>query len=250
MTDVWAACGGDNHFRPLGGEIFRIVESQEEVATLGLVDNLAEQAELERLLDATKPAAPATRAPLHYLLTTPFRYPPLRYGSRFGNRFEPSLFYGSTRQTTLFAEAAYYRFVFLEGMSTPLPKRLLTEHTVFSTRYQTRRGIDLTREPFNEYESQLASPSDYRASQKLGTSAREAGTQALQFVSARDAQGGSNVGLFTPEAIASRRPRHPRRWFAETLADTVTFSRRRGQILFSYPKETFLVDGKLPAPAV
>lgn len=250
MTDVWAACGGQGHFRPLGGEIFRIVESQEEVATLSLVDNLAEQAELERLLDATKPPVPATRAPMHYLLTTPFRYPPLRYGSRFGNRFEPSLFYGSTQQTTLFAEAAYYRFVFLDGMSTPLANRLLTQHTVFSVRYQTHLGIDLTRQPFDEFETLLASPSDYRATQKLGTQAREAGTQALQFRSARDTEGGSNVGLYTPEAIASRRPRHPRRWFAETLADTVTFSRRRGQILFSYPRETFLVDGELPAPAV
>lgn len=250
MTDVWAACGGRKNFRPLGGEIFRIVESQEEVATLGLVDNLAEQAELERLLDKTKPPLPATRAPLHYLLTTPFRYPPLRYGSRFGHRFEPSLFYGSTQQTTLFAEAAYYRFVFLEGMATPPPNRLLTQHTVFSIRYQTRLGIDLTREPFNEFEALLASPSDYRTAQKLGTKAREAGTQALQFRSARDSAGGDNVGLFTPEAIASRRPGQPRRWFAETLTDAVTFSRRRGQVLFSFPRETFLIEGELPAPAV
>lgn len=57
-----------------------MVESQEQVATLQLVDTLEEQALLEELLESSKPPVPADAEPLHYLLKTPFRYPPLRWG--------------------------------------------------------------------------------------------------------------------------------------------------------------------------
>jgi hypothetical protein len=73
-------------------EIFRIVESQEEIATTNIVANLDEQNVLEQLLETSKPGAIGTVP--HYLLSTPFRYPPLKHGSRFGTLFENSLFYG------------------------------------------------------------------------------------------------------------------------------------------------------------
>jgi hypothetical protein len=81
--------------------LLRIVESQEQIAMLSLVDDLAEQAVLEDLLEQTKPPLPAGAERLHDLLSTPFRYPPLRHSSRFGQRFEPSLFYGVRRLPTL-----------------------------------------------------------------------------------------------------------------------------------------------------
>ena len=37
-----------------------------------------------------------------YLLRAPWRYPPLRWGSRFGRRFEPGLFYGALSEEALF----------------------------------------------------------------------------------------------------------------------------------------------------
>lgn len=52
----------------------------------------------------------------HYLLATPFRYPPLKV---VGTRSEPSLFYGWPETRTVPAEAASYRFVFWSGMATP-----------------------------------------------------------------------------------------------------------------------------------
>jgi hypothetical protein len=58
MTDLWAACEQDLPIAPLTGELLRIVESQEQIATLSLVDDLAEQALLEDLLEQTQ-AAPA-----------------------------------------------------------------------------------------------------------------------------------------------------------------------------------------------
>jgi hypothetical protein len=72
-----------------------MVESQQQIATSSLVDDLAEQALLEELIERSKPPLRSGTERLHYLLATPFRYPPLRHGSRFGGRFEPSLLYGA-----------------------------------------------------------------------------------------------------------------------------------------------------------
>lgn len=86
MTDIWAAVGAQAQPRPLTGEILRLVESQEQVATNQLVSTLAEQDLLESMLEASKPPLPQGTARLDYLLATPFRYPPLPHGSRFGGR--------------------------------------------------------------------------------------------------------------------------------------------------------------------
>lgn len=80
MSEIWRQCKGERHIRPLQGRLVRLVESQEQVATLQLVDTLEEQALLEELLESGKPPVPADAEPLHYLLKTPFRYPPLRWG--------------------------------------------------------------------------------------------------------------------------------------------------------------------------
>ena len=109
MSEIWRQCKGERHIRPLQGRLVRLVESQEQVATLQLVDTLEEQALLEELLESSKPPVPADAEPLHYLLKTPFRYPPLRWGSRFGRRHEPSLFYAALKLETAMAESAYYR---------------------------------------------------------------------------------------------------------------------------------------------
>jgi hypothetical protein len=43
MSDIWAACGSRAQAVELAGEVLRMVESQEQVATQRLVGNLAEQ---------------------------------------------------------------------------------------------------------------------------------------------------------------------------------------------------------------
>lgn len=86
--------------------------SQEQVATNQLVGSLERQAVLETLLEKTKPSLRVGTESLHYLLAMPFRYPPLKHGSRFGTRSAPSLFYGSQKIGTVLAESAYYRFLF------------------------------------------------------------------------------------------------------------------------------------------
>lgn len=75
-------------------EIYRVVEGQYYVATRVLVDSGPEHETLEDILDQSKPAAPTynSRGALHYLLYTPFRYPPLKSGGRFHSRIEQSIF--------------------------------------------------------------------------------------------------------------------------------------------------------------
>lgn len=100
-------CNGAEYIHPLKVNVIRLVESQEQVATTKLVETLEEQHQLESLLESTKPAQPEGAGHYHYLIWTPFRYPPLPYGSRFGNRAQHGIFYGSLDDKTALAECAY-----------------------------------------------------------------------------------------------------------------------------------------------
>lgn len=246
--DIWDECRARAAPGPLAGTLLRIVESQHDVATLSLVSTLAEQAELERLLETSKPPLRPDTAGLHYLLATPFRYPPLRHGSRFGARFEPALLYGSKQRATVLAEGAYYRFLFWHGMSTPPPSKLVTAHSLFAARYRTKTGLLLQSPPFDEYRAVLTAPGDYRDTQTLGSRLRAEGVQAFEFVSARDPDGGVNVALFSPQALASRRPANLTNWLCETDAGAVTFAQAGAHSVHIFPLETFLIDGALPVP--
>ena len=75
-SSIWTRCAGDSELRPLRLSPWRVVESQHQVSTRKLVDSADEQALLEELIDGAKPPD-LTRGRLHYLLFTPFRYPPL-----------------------------------------------------------------------------------------------------------------------------------------------------------------------------
>jgi RES domain len=250
-VDIWSACKDRVAPGVISGELLRIVESQEQVATNALVDTLFEQDILERLLEHTKPPLPSNSGSLHYLLSTPFRYPPLPYGSRFGSRWEPSLLYGSQTLPTLFAEAAYYRFVFWQGMSTPPPTlKLLTQHTVFTARYHTAHGLQLQLAPFTEFTEDLIDPMRYTITQQLGSAMREAGVEAFEYLSARDPARGVNVALFSPAALASSEPAQQRSCLCETKADTVSFYANDPMLYHQFPLETFLINGKFPHPAV
>ena len=94
-----------------------MVESQHLFSTRKLVDSEAEHRVLEELIEGHKPKG---ERGLHFLLATPFRYPPLPHGSRFGTRGQHGIWYGAVEQRTAFAESAYYRLLFLEGTAADL----------------------------------------------------------------------------------------------------------------------------------
>ncbi len=56
--DQWQSIDWEKVIRPIHGTLYRLVESQEQIATRQLVDTLEEQALLEEMLDAVKPPYP------------------------------------------------------------------------------------------------------------------------------------------------------------------------------------------------
>lgn len=238
-------------FEALEGLLFRMIESQEIVATRSLVSDLAKQELLESMLDAySKPSPSSYPQHRHYLLSTPFRYPPLKYGSRFGTRLYPSLFYGGLSTSTVLAECAYYRFVFWQDMATPPPKPIEAGHTLFSAAYRAEHGVKLNEAPFDAVQDKLCHPSDYGYTQALGAHLREAGTTCIVYTSARDPEGGTNIGIFVPEALPDKAPRSMSRWSSRTDEGSVLLFSIRARERASFGIEQFcLENGALPRPA-
>lgn len=258
---AWQKCGDHIPVEPLGGVAICLVESQQEVATLALVDSLEEQDVLETLLEASKPKPrPRLRQGtehLHYLLATPFRYPPLRHGSRFGRFDEPSLFYAGRDIETVLAEAAFYRFVFWFDMTEPPPgRRLRTQHTEFAVPIHGERGLCLNKPPCDRYQSHWRNPVDYGQAQALGSALRERGIQGLEYVSARISESrlsdhctGLNVALFEPESLADDKPLYQEAWLCELREDLVVFSGGSPRRIYRFALAEFLVGSVLPGGA-
>ena len=252
---IWTLCGGKASLRALQARAWRVVEAQHVVATRKLVDSDAEQDLLEELIDRAKPPRPrgAEFARLHYLLFTPFRYPPLPHGSRFGGHFARGIWYGALHLRTALAEKAYYTLLLLEGTTAPIGS-IDKEASAFRVRLRTSRGVDLDGPRFRRFRSAISSPTSYAESQPLGEEMRAAGVEAFLYRSARDPQGGRNVAALTPRAFASRSPERPyQAWHCTATRARVRFRRRVGLEVregFAFERESFLVGGELPHPGL
>jgi hypothetical protein len=249
---IWTRCAARCKPRTITLIAFRVVESQHVVSTRKLVDSGEEQALLEELVDRVKPPLPADLEvrKLHYLLSTPFRHPPLRYGSRFGTRAERGIWYGSRELPTCFAEVAYYRLLFLEGTAADLGT-IVVELTAFRVPIRSPRSVDLTRAPFSAYEDEISDKVSYRAAQTLGREMRAAGIRGFLYASARTEEKGTNVGLFAP-GFASNKPSRFETWTCAASRDAVEMTEKSlgsKHARHAFPRTQFLVDGKLPSPA-
>jgi hypothetical protein len=249
-SSIWTRCAGDSELRSLHISPWRVVEAQHQVSTRKLVDSAEEQALLEEMIDRVKPPD-ITGGRMHYLLFTPFRYPPLNHGSRFGGRRERGIWYGSVDHRTAFAEVAYYRLLFLEGTHASLGT-VATALTAFTARVRTARGVDLVAPPFDAHRRAIASPTSYASSQALGAAMRGAGVQAFRYPSARDNEGGVSVGVFEPSVFGNRKPTSLETWHCAASRERVEvaqgdyFKREK----FAFPRAQFLVQGVLPAPTL
>ena len=250
-TDIWVSLGGDIPVEPIAGTLMRMTESQEQVATSRICNNLAEQSRLEELLEEkSKPPLPDGVAHLNYLLATPWRYPPLLYGSRFGRVFEPSLFYGALSVDTCLAESAYYRLVLLLDMSALPDTPLRSRHTLFEVKYKTAIGLKLQGPAFQPFSETLTHPSQYGPTQSLGSAMREFGIEAFEYASARDPNRGNNVALFTPKALSSRKVSNKTEWQCETTEVGVMFSFMGVPArVKAFESDLFMRDGQFPRPA-
>ena len=211
-STIWTPTALSSEARPYAGKAWRLVEAQHRVSTLRLVDNLAEQALLETVLEETKPPMPAECSGLDYLFYTPFRYRPYPHGSRFRRAgHTPGVWYGSERVETALAEMVFYRFLFFAASpNTHFPEQA-AEYTGFSARVEAA-ALDLTAAPLARDADQWGHLTDYAACQTLAEGARSAHVGILRYVSVRDPKGGANLAILTCRAFAKPTPIDRQTW--------------------------------------
>jgi len=184
------------------GQIWRIVENQEQAATRNITRSADAQSRLEELLDGNKPAYLPDTEQLHWLLKTPFRYPPLRHGSRFGSATEPGILYGSCERDTAMVESAVYLWLFRAGPEELGPLQQIRDaRTALHFPVSHPRGCDLTRTQLTPYKQRISCPESYEFSQLLGSALRAADAGMIWFHSAR-AVAGTNCAVLDPCAVA------------------------------------------------
>jgi hypothetical protein len=209
--DAWFASG----IKTAASLLWRGVEAQHRVATMRLVDTLEEQAELERILEESKPPLPPAAEGLHHLLNTPFRYCSPHH-SRFRRAGEPGIWYGAEELHTACAEVGYWRWRFLMDSAGLRDGELVTEHTFFQGRVDGR-AIDLTHAPWKAGAEAWTRNSDYSACQALAASARDHGVQWIRYASVRHA-GGVCGAVMAPQCLSLPDGRNAQTWVSKVTA--------------------------------
>ncbi|MCD6039689.1 MAG: hypothetical protein K0S27_1089 [Gammaproteobacteria bacterium] len=252
MRDIWAACHGKKHIKLLSATAWRVVETQLITATRKLVDSFEEHSILEAIIETNEPRINPAYLRYHPLLSTSFRYPPLKQGSRFGKKTEPSLWYGSLDLTTALAEKAFYLFNFLNATATKLGM-VCSDFTVFSAKIKSGRGVNLMSSAFINYTKIISSPTSYDASQALGAAMRKEDVETFTYYSARNSPQGVNIALFTPKAFLHTYPQDESFQSWQGTVDHSLLEFRRLGTLFSeiqsFSIDQFKVNNLLPFPA-
>lgn len=202
MKELWKTSSGISNIEAIKIDAWRIVEDQGRSSTRKMVSTPEEHELLEKMIDRNKPTLKFygdefAFAGLHYLLFTPFRYPPLKSGTRFGTRTERNLFYSSLDLDTALCEKAFHRLSFLLASEGKIGGKSVN-CTAFNVNINTKKGIDLCKKPFSEHRDRIASPLSYSSSQELGSCMRNDGVQAFISYSARSLHNGKNLNAFTP----------------------------------------------------
>ena len=224
-SSTWTPRAVETEARRASARLWRAIEAQHIASTRRLVDDLEEQRALEEILDATKPAVPASAKHLHYLLYTPFRYPPAA-GTRFRAADDPGVFYGSDTVRTACAELGYWRWRFLRD-SSGLTSLGPAQQTLFQVGVRTL-AIDLEKSPFARDARRWQHPSDYTATQALGKIARTAGIGVIRYRSVRDPTSGRCSAVLRPDAFSSRAPVAPtQNWLLTVTGTFATWQRDR-----------------------
>ena len=222
--NLWQQIQGNAYIKPLRLKPWRVVEAQHVLTTRSLVDSIEEHEILENLIEMSKPPILKDN---NYLLFTPFRYPPLPYGSRFGSMLEPSLWYGSLSLETAFAEVSYYLQKFRDDTSADLGILSLV-HTAFSTTVESEYGIRLEEHPFLEFKSLISDKDNYQYSQALGAEMRKASVEAFTFFSARSSLDSLNIGVFSSDVFTAEKNNYisnQQTWFCFASHTRVEFTR-------------------------
>lgn len=229
---TWTPHAVSSEAKPWAALAWRIVEAQHVASTMKIVDDATEQDVLEMLLESSKPPQPAATARLDYLLATPFRYDPLRSGSRFRGVNDPGVFYGAGSVRTACAELGYWRWKFLQD-AVDLKQIEPVPFTAFCVQLATE-AVDLRLPPFAADLDDWTHPSDYSATQSFARIAREAGIGGILYPSVRDPEPGWCVAVFDPAAFASPKPEPAMQtWWLAVQQDAVVWRRDTERLMFA-----------------
>lgn len=204
-------------------QLWRAVEAQHIASTTRLVDSLAEQQVLESILEQTKPALAHSTAGLHYLLATPFRYPPWGRGSRFRSPTDPGVFYGAEERRTACAELGYWRWRFVMD-SSGLDSLGPAPHTLFQVKVGAK-AVDLRKSPFLRQAAVWTHLTDYTGTQTFARVARTAGVDLIRYQSVRDPAKGGCAALLQPAGFSDARPLTDQTWFLTVSRTTSAWQR-------------------------
>ncbi len=235
--------------RPRRSDAWRVVETQEIAATAAITRSSAEQSRLEELLEDAKPTLADDLRGLSYLLFTPFRYPPLPYGSRFGSEFERGIFYAAMELETAFAESAVYLWLFRAGPAQLGPMDVIRDQrSSYRVPVAARRGVDLGDTAFAAVRPALTRPDDWSAPQGFGVTAREAEVQVIWYPSCR--YPGTNLAVLDPAALAARQESDVQAWHLVLDSERCWFgAQSRGEV-YEFSFADFAEHRIIPHPAL
>ncbi len=248
-SPIWTRAELSSEFRRLDGSCWRLVEAQHRVSTLKLADSLAEQALLEQLVEATKPAIPRECRHLDFLLATPFRYD-AEYpkGSRFRRAGRTQgVYYAAENALTAVAEMAFYRLLFFaESPDTPWPSNA-AEYTAVSAELATAHLLDLGQEPLSAEAATWTHLTDYTGCQAFADAARAAGADVIRYRSVRDPAGGANLALLACRAFARPAPVDRQTWRMRLSASGVQALCEFPRQAVEFPRDAFAADPRIAA---
>lgn len=214
------------------GGIWRMVEAQHIASTMKIVDTRDEQDLLEALLESSKPTRPIEAKKLDYLLATPFRYDPLRGGSRFRGATDSGVFYGAESVRTAGAELGFWRWKFLQD-AVDLDRLEPVTHTAFRSSIATT-VVDLRKAPFDKSQDLWRHPSDYAATQAFARVVRFAEVGGIVYRSVRDPQPAWCLALLTPGGFSKPKPyAQMQTWFLTVSSHEVSWRRDAESMQFS-----------------
>ena len=231
-STTWTPLAVSSEARAWAAPAWRIVEAQHVASTMKIVDDAAEQDVLELLLETSKPPQPSSVSRLDHLLATPFRYDPLRGGSRFRGATDPGVFYGAESVGTACAELGYWRWKFLTD-SVDLERIEPVAHTAFRVKLAAD-VVDLREPPFATDLSAWTHPTDCSATQAFTRVAREAHIGGIIYPSVRDPEPGWCVAVLEPAAFASPKPDPAMQtWWLAVQQDAVVWRRDSERLVFA-----------------
>ena len=229
-STTWTASELKSNAGNYEADAWRFVESQYLIATASLVNSVAEQSQLEELLEGSKPPLPSEFDGFHTLLATPFRYRST-ISSRFRSSNMPGVFYCAELLDTAAAEMAFHRWRFLTD-SVELLRLSPTSYTAFQAKIRGHTA-DLTREPFIQDTKMWKHKSDFQKTQEFASVASEASVGVIRYESVRDPKHGACLAVLSAAGFGSRQPlANSQSWVLSVSRDRALWVNRQETIEF------------------